>query len=246
MCVPTCYHLLLASWFHLYAWTHERKWSFWYKQQLCTYSLIHKRIYTRKPSTLLTDVHPAKKNWCFLVWSNTRNLLLSYSLSNRRQNTHAHTGPNFHTPLFFSPFFFWRPHPLFLFFFAQENLHCTDTQFVWFSRNTVALAMLKQKHIETAPSHPFKELNLLVYVLDVSSFDCQGLMTRPVTMWQNKALHNQSPAHILWKGKGHWFYLELAPALIYCKYITQHGTITHCQMCFSDVRDCEQDAGFSG
>lgn len=87
----------------------------------CVHTHIHTNTHTKGYTQTIhaphTYIHPAKRKWCFLIWSNTRNLSLSYGLSNRKHNTHAHTGSNIHIFTRQSVFFFF-------FFFPDAHIHC--------------------------------------------------------------------------------------------------------------------------
>lgn len=81
-------------------------------------SCVHTHLHTQKDIHTLnnhaphTYIHPAKRKWCFLIWSNSRNLRLSYSLSDHSGIIHTHTPPQIYT---FShanlSFLLWHPHP---------------------------------------------------------------------------------------------------------------------------------------
>lgn len=152
---------------------------------------------------------------------------------------HTHTQAQIYTFSHASPpFSFSRPHPLFLLFntrtHAQINTHTlthsltatmipahgTDAQFAWTLENKVSLAKPENKYVACnfGPILPKAKTGVFIFF-----FPAATMMTRSVSFC-DKALHDQSPARLFWKGLRHCFYLELAPAII---YITQHGTITH-------------------
>lgn len=66
-------------------------------------SCVHTHLHTQKDIHTLnnhaphTYIHPAKRKWCFLIWSNTRNLSHSYSPSNHCSITNTHTQPQIYT-----------------------------------------------------------------------------------------------------------------------------------------------------
>lgn len=153
--------------------------------------------------------------------------------------TFSHASPSF----FF--FFFWRPHPLFLFFrthkwYAHPHInthtatmipaHGTDAQFVWFSRKqgNLGQAWIKICH-NCSPVLTRAKAGVLCpwqFPLWLPPAVCRSMKTRPGTLC-DKALHNQSSPHMSCKGKRQCFYLELAPAIT---YITPHY-----QMCLTET-----------
>lgn len=149
-------------------------------------SCVHTHLCTQKDIHTLNNhaphayIHPAKRKWCFLIWSNTRNLSLSYSPSNHSSVIHTHTQPQIYT---FShanlSFFSLTPTSTIFFFHAcmhkcahtQINTqtliatvipaHGTDTQFVWSlvlvekKQDGLGQAWLKIYHMQLQP-HSYK------------------------------------------------------------------------------------------
>lgn len=156
---------------------------FKYKRQLCTYTQTHKhshkRIYTHKPSMLLTRTFAQQRGSGVFSFNPTHATLAFHTVSQTASIIHTHTQAQIytfsHANLFF--FFSWRPHPLFLFFHTGTHkctqahthtqintlpatripAHDTDAQFVWSSRKQGSLgqARLKICHMQLRP-HSYK------------------------------------------------------------------------------------------
>lgn len=122
-----------ASWFHmnLYPWKGSGHSGalFKYTRQLYThthtYTRSQKDIHIQTIHALHTYIQPAKRKWCFLISSNTRNRSLSYSSTNQNHNMHARTRSNTHiftrqSALLFS---LWHPRPLFFLHLKAKKAH---------------------------------------------------------------------------------------------------------------------------
>lgn len=132
-----------ASWFHmnLYPWKGSGHSGalFKYKRQLCTYTHTYTRsqkdIHIQTIHALHTYIQPAKRKWCFLISSNTRNLSLSYSSTNQNHNMHARTRSNTHI--------FTRQSAL---FFSLSDTHSHYFSCIWSQKCTQTHA--PDKHIQ--------------------------------------------------------------------------------------------------
>lgn len=200
-----------ASWFHmnLYPWKGSGHSAalFKYKRQLCTYTHTRsqKDIHIQTIQALHTYIQPAKRKWCFLISSNTRNLSLTYSLTNQNHNMHARTRSNTHI--------FTRQSAL-LFSLSLADTHSHYFSCTW--RQECAQTHAPDKHIQShngpRPWHwcllcliscaggkktrwPWPSLakNMshatLVSALKAgvlcssdSFLDCESIVTRPVTL----------------------------------------------------------------
>lgn len=121
--VHTGYCSLWASWLI----PMERKWSlFEYKWQLSTHTHAHKRIYTHKPSKLLTRTLTQQRGSGVFSFDPTHAILVSHTVSQTASVIHTHTQAQIYTFLHASPSCFFSDthiHNFPFFTLARINAH---------------------------------------------------------------------------------------------------------------------------